>query len=142
MPASTYSIRIDTLDGDSIVVATTYFFAHQAEAGQVTSPVPWSLQRNQADEPYFTFLQGGATPKRVLSINFRVDGDDVLNALRSIRDHILNGNGNLVRVYPIYRDDSSYYVDCFVDFNDIPDKFYFSGFRKAGDIITINFYEA
>jgi hypothetical protein len=108
-----------------------------ADAGIVPS-ITVAQQTAQNGKPTF-FIKEGNNPYRTVNITIFVLGDSTLGKLRTIRDHILTSN--LIRVYPKYAEDTSLFLDGFVNPN-LLDESLFSGESKMGETVNLSFTEA
>lgn len=135
------SIRIDTMDSSLAVQGTMYFERYEATETDANPIFKSTVQTAQNGQPTFLMLMDTTNPFSRISVTFRIHGDSTLGKLRTIRNHLMSGGGNVLRLYPKHYDDPSLYYDCVVDPGSIPDQSIFSGENRGGQSVTLEFIE-
>lgn len=135
------AIRIDTLNSSLAIQGTLHFARYEATETDAAPIFKSTVQTAQNGQPTFLLLMDTTNPYSRIPVTFRIHGDSTLGKLRTIRNHLLSGGGNLLRLYPKYVDDQSLFYDCIVDPGSIPDQSVFSGEDRAGQTVTLEFVE-
>lgn len=132
------AIKIATLDSSLNPQGTFWFEGKESADGQVSPHVEWVEQRAQNGKPTFFIKHTTDSIYRNGVLQIRVHGQSTLTDLLNIRNHIIGGN--LVRIYPRWRDAVGLYYDAFLE-PDIIEQSVFSGFQKGGDYVSLKFHE-
>lgn len=131
------AIRIQKLDSDLNPIGNVDFERYEIMDTRVNPVIETNIQRAQAGQPTLFIL---SDQWHSVSVQFRIHGQTTQNKMTQLRNYIRSGE--LLRIYPKWYKDETFFFDSFVDPGSIPLEFLFSGEYKGGDSLNLIFLEA
>lgn len=131
------AIRIQKLDSSLNPVGNVDFERYEIIDTRVNPVLEANIQRAQTGKPTLFIL---SDQWHSVSVQFRIHGKTTQDKMTELRNYIRSGE--LLRIFPKWYKDQTYFFDGFVDPGTITLEFLFSGEYKMGDSINLTFFEA
>lgn len=131
------AIRIKKLDSNLNPIGNVDFQRHEILDTRVDPVLKTNIQSAQTGQPTLFIL---SDQWFAVMIQFRIHGQSTQNKMTELRNYIRSGK--LLRIYPKWYKDQTYFFDGFIDPASIPLEFLFSGEYKGGETINLTFLEA
>jgi len=130
------AVRLAKLDSDGVVITNINFERYEIMKSRVIPKTKSVVAKSQGGKKTLFILEN---EHMVIEIQIRIYGTATETKLTELRSFIMAGG--IVRVYPRYITAPSVYNDCFIEPDNIPLSFGFSGESNAGEKVKLLFHE-